>query len=170
MKKALILLTMAAFAALLTIPAKTEKTTDIPSVKVKTLRGQEFDTKNFDNDGKPFVINFWATWCKSCVLELSTIHDLYPDWQDETGVKIIAVSIDDSRNSRRVAPFVKGRAWEYEIYLDPNGNFKRAMGISNPPHSFLYDGEGNLVWQHNGYAPGDEIELYDQILKLAEKE
>lgn len=142
----------------------------IPSVKVKDMRGKTIDTKSFDNDGKPMVINFWATWCKPCIKELNNIHDTYVDWVDETGVKIIAVSIDDARNSRRVAPFVKSRGWEYEIYLDENGDFRRAMNVQNPPHTFLVNGEGEIVWQHNGYAPGDENELLEEIKKLAEKE
>lgn len=141
----------------------------VPSVKVKDLRGKTFDTKNFDNDGKPIVINFWATWCKPCIKELNNIHDSYIDWVDETGVKIIAVSIDDARNSRRVAPFVKSRGWDYEIYLDENGDFRRAMNVQNPPHTFLLNGDGEVVWQHNGYAPGDEKKLLAEIKKLTKE-
>lgn len=143
-----------------------EEPATIPSENVKNLRGQTIDTENFSNDGKPFVINFWATWCKPCILELNNISDVYPVWQDETGVKIIAISIDDSRNSKKVAPFVNGRGWEYEVYLDENSDFKRAMNVNNPPHTFLFNGEGELVWEHNGYAPGDEDKLYNKIKEL----
>jgi peroxiredoxin len=138
----------------------------IPSAKIKNLKGEQVDTKTFSNDGKPFVITFWATWCKSCILEHSTINDVYADWQKETGVKIFAVSIDDSRNSKKVAPFVKGRNWAFDVYLDENSDFKRAMNVSNPPHTFLCNGNGEIVWQHNGFAPGDEEELYKQIKLL----
>ena len=138
----------------------------LPSVKVKNLKGQVVNSKDFSNDGKPFIINFWATWCKPCLLELNNINDVYEDWQEETGVKIIAVSIDDSRNSRKVAPFVKGRGWEYEVYLDVNGDLKRAMNVNNPPHTFLVNGKGEIVWEHNGYASGDEEELYEKVKAL----
>ena len=55
------------------------------------------------------------------------------------------------------------------ILLDPNGDFKRAMGVNNVPHTFLIDTEGNIVYSHKNYAPGDEEELYEEILKLGSK-
>lgn len=128
------------------------------------------DADTLSNDGKPMVINFWATWCKPCVRELNAINDQYIDWVDETGVKIVAISIDDSRNSARVKPFVKSQGWEYEIYLDENQELKRALNVNNPPHTFLLDGEGNIVWQHSGYTPGDEDHLYLLIEMLANGE
>lgn len=142
------------------------KDKSIPSVDLKDLRGKTINSSTFQNDGKPIIINFWATWCKPCIQELNNINDLYEDWQDETGVKIIAISVDDSRNSRKVAPFIKGRAWEYEVYLDENSDFRRAMGVNNPPHTFLIDGNGNIVYEHNGYAPGDENALYKKVKQL----
>ncbi len=142
---------------------------EIPSVKIKDLRGKTVDTKNFNNDGKPFIISFWASWCKPCLTELNNIDDVYDKWQEETGVKLIAVSIDDSRNSRKVAPFVRGSGWEYEVYLDVNSDFKRALGVNNPPHTLLCNGDGEIVWEHNGYAPGDEDKLYKKVKELAKK-
>lgn len=170
MKKINVLITAIIFSALafsLTANAKEKK--EIPSVQVKNLKGRNVNTSTFGNDGKPFIINFWATWCKPCILELNNIDELYKKWQKETGVKIYAISIDDSRNSRRVAPFVKGRGWDYEVMLDENSDFKRAMNVSNPPHTFLFDGDGKLVYTHNGYAPGDEKELYKKLKELTKK-
>jgi thiol-disulfide isomerase/thioredoxin len=138
----------------------------LPSTKVKNLNGEIIDTKTFNNDGKPFVISFWATWCKPCIVELSTMADVYEQWQKETGVKIICVSIDDSRSTKKVAPFVNSRGWGFEVYLDENSDFRRMMNAVNPPHSFLCNGKGEIVWQHSGFAPGDEDELYKEIKKL----
>ena len=141
----------------------------IASVKIKNIKGKTVNTKDFHNNGNPFIINFWATWCKPCIIELNNINDVYEEWQEETGVKLIAVSIDDSRNSRKVAPFVHGRGWTYEVYLDVNSDFRRAMGVNNPPHTLLCNGKGIIVWEHNGYAPGDEEELFKQVKKLVNK-
>jgi cytochrome c biogenesis protein CcmG/thiol:disulfide interchange protein DsbE len=67
----------------------------IPNIQLKDLSGNMIDANLLENDGKPMVISFWATWCKPCVLELNAINDQYIDWQEETGVKLIAVSVDD---------------------------------------------------------------------------
>lgn len=140
----------------------------LPSIDVKTLSGKTVNTGTISNDGKPIVISFWATWCKPCVRELSAIADVYEDWQEETGVKLIAVSIDDSRNMAKVGPFVNGKDWDYEVVLDPNGDFKRAMSVNMVPHTFLLNGKNEVVWQHTTYADGDEDELFELVKKVAE--
>ncbi len=141
----------------------------VPNVTLKNTNDEEVSTGALENDGKPIIISFWATWCTPCKKELNAIHDLYIDWQDETGVRLIAVSIDDQRTASRVVPYVDSQSWDYEVLLDPNSKFRRAMGVSNIPHTFLIDGNGNIVSSHNNYAPGDEYELYDEILELLEK-
>jgi peroxiredoxin len=100
-------------------------------------------------------------------MELNELQDVYEDWQDDTGVKIIAISTDDARSTSRVAGFVNGKGWEFDIYLDPNGDLKRALNIASMPYSFLLNGKGEIVWQHAGYAIGDEEALYEEILKLS---
>ena len=127
-------------------------------------------TKNlskFSNNGNPIIISFWATWCKPCKAELNTIAEEYDDWVDETGVKLIAISIDDARSSTRVEPYINAQGWEYMILLDPNGDYKRAMNVNNVPHTFLVNGNGKIVWDHNNYSPGDEDELYEKLVNIS---
>jgi thiol-disulfide isomerase/thioredoxin len=135
----------------------------LPSVKVKNLKGSLVNIQTIENDGNPIVISFWATWCKPCKKELNTIAEVYEDWQEETGVKLVAISIDDSRSVSKVKPYVNSSGWEYEIYLDPNRDLSRSLGVSTVPHTFLLDGKGNIVWEHRGYIEGDEEELLEQI-------
>tara|TARA_B100001939_G_scaffold347981_1_gene371792 strand:- start:944 stop:1435 length:492 start_codon:yes stop_codon:yes gene_type:complete len=140
----------------------------LPSVDVKTINGKSISINSIDNDEMPIVINFWATWCKPCKKELNNIAEVYDEWQDETGVKIIAISIDDTRSMSKVAPYVNSVGWQYEVYLDPNGDLKRAMGVSTVPHTFLLNSKKEIVWQHRGYVDGDEDELFDEIQNLIE--
>ena len=109
----------------------------LPSVDVKTINGKSININSIENNEMPIVINFWATWCKPCKKELNNIAEVYDEWQDETGVKIIAISIDDTRSMSKVAPYVNSVGWEYEVYLDPNGDLKRAMGVSTVPSYFF---------------------------------
>ena len=139
----------------------------LPSVDIKTLNGRTINTKSLENNGKPIVISFWATCCVPCKKELNAIAEVYEDWQEETGVKLVAISIDDTRSMSKVAPYVNASDWEYEVYLDPNGDLKRAMGVQQVPHTFLLNGENKIVWQHRTYVDGDEEELFEEIKKLA---
>jgi cytochrome c biogenesis protein CcmG, thiol:disulfide interchange protein DsbE len=139
----------------------------VPAVDLKDVSGKTISTGDINNDGKPIIISFWATWCSPCKKELNTIHDVFEDWVEETGVKLIAVSVDDERTKSRVSPYADSKGWEYDILLDPNGEFKRAMGVNNVPHTFVIDGTGKIVYSHNNYAPGDEEKLYKVILDLA---
>lgn len=138
----------------------------IPSIDLRTAEGEPFNTTDISNDGKPIILSFWALWCKPCIKELNTISDVYIDWQDETGVKLIAVSIDDSRSSSKVKPFADGNDWDYDILIDENGDFKRAMNVNMIPHTFIIDGEGNIVWQHTSFSEGGELQLIENVRKV----
>ena len=140
----------------------------LPSINVQTTDGNSINIKDIENSNNPIVISFWAIWCKPCIKELNNIAEVYEEWQDETGVKLIAISIDDSRSMSKVSPFINASDWEYEVYLDPNGDLKRAMGVSTVPHTFLLNKNREIVWQHKGYVDGDEYDLYEEIQKISE--
>lgn len=141
----------------------------LPSVTLKSIDGKTVDTAKLENGGKPFIISFFATWCKPCNRELNAIHEVYPDWQDETGVKVVAVSIDQAQNVQKVKPLVDSNGWEYEVLLDPNGDFKRAMGVNMIPHVFIVDGEGKIVESRSGYTEGGETHLIEKVRELLAK-
>lgn len=141
---------------------------ELPSVKLTTLDGKTVDTSTLSNDGKPFVISFWATYCKPCLRELKAISELYPDWQDETGMKLIAISIDEAQNIAKVKPTVDAEGWEYEVLIDSNSEFKRAMGAQFVPHMFIIDGNGNVVESRQGYTDGSEQHIIEKIRSLSE--
>ena len=86
--------------------------------------------------------------------------------EEETGVKLFAVSIDQAQNINKVKPLVDGNGWEYDVLLDPNSDFKRALGIQMIPYVLIVDGNGKIVYQHNGYTDGAEEELIEVVRKL----
>ena len=134
----------------------------LPNVSLKTLEGEAITlAEAADNDG-PVVISLWATWCVPCLKELDAISEVYEDWQDETNVKLIAVSIDDSRTVKRVKPLINGKGWDYTILLDTNNDVKRALGAATVPLTILVK-DGKIVYRHSGYSPGAENELFEYI-------
>ncbi len=136
------------------------------NITIKSLDGQSVQTSVINNNGKPVIISFWATWCKPCNAELDAIKDVYEEWQDETGVKLVAISIDDARSAARVKPWVDGKDWPYEVYLDQNKDFARAMNVVNVPHVFIINGDGEIVWQHTSYQAGGEEEMIEKVREL----
>ena len=138
----------------------------LPAVTLKNISGEAVRTDTLSNNGKPFIIDFFATWCKPCNRELDAIAEVYEDWQQETGVKIFAVSIDQGQNINKVKPLVDNHGWEYDILLDPNGDFKRALGCQMIPFTLIVDGKGNIVYKHNGYTDGEEMELLEKVRDL----
>jgi peroxiredoxin len=138
----------------------------LPAVTLKSMDGKTVTTDTLSNNGKPIIIDFFATWCKPCNRELNAISEVYDDWCEETGMKIFAVSIDQAQNVNKVKPLVDSHGWDYDVLLDPNGDFKRALGIQMIPFVLIVDGEGKIVYKHNGYTDGEEQELINKIREL----
>ena len=138
----------------------------LPAIKLKSIDGREVSTDTLNNNGKPFIISFFATYCKPCNRELNAIHEVYEDWVEETGVKIYAISIDEAQNVQRVKPLVDGYGWEYEVLLDPNSDFRRAMGVPLIPHVFVIDGNGKVALNRGGYTEGGEEHLIEVVREL----
>ncbi len=166
MKKTLILIIAMLAFGIVYSQNETKALFNLPSVNIKNINSDPFNTENISNDGNPVIVTFWATWCKPCMKEHDAINDVYEEWVEETGVKMYAISIDNARSSKRVLPTVNGRSWEFEVLLDPNSDFKRAMNVNVPPHTFILNGKGEVVWQHVGYLEGDELEYIEIVEKV----
>ncbi|MEO0006705.1 MAG: hypothetical protein RJA20_901 [Bacteroidota bacterium] len=141
----------------------------LPSANLKTLEGQTINAKDLGKSGKITVISFWATWCSPCKKELDAINEIYEDWQKNYNMELIAISTDDARTAAKVPAMVQSKAWPYRILLDTSRELSIAANIQSVPYTFLLDKNGNVVYEHVGYAPGDEDELEEKIKALANK-
>ena len=139
---------------------------ELPEVELKDTDGHVINTAHLCVKGKPIIISFFATWCKPCMRELKAINEVYEDWQDETGVKMYIISIDQGQDIKKVKPLVDGNDWDFHVLLDPNGEFKRAMNVVNVPHTFVLDPKGQIVYNHPGYTDGSEKEIYDILRSI----
>jgi thiol-disulfide isomerase/thioredoxin len=139
---------------------------DLPSVNLTSIEGKKVDLKEVTNKNGVTIISLWATWCVPCLKELDAINDVYVDWQAETNVELIAVSIDDSRTVKRVKSMINGKNWDYMVLLDINNDLKRALNAASIPLTILVK-DNKIVYEHSGYSPGAELELYEKIKELS---
>lgn len=141
----------------------------IPSVTLKDMMGKQVNSSELTNGDHPFIIAFWGSYCPHCHEELENISEVYEDWQDELGVKLIAIAIDDARTSKKVKPYVNGKGWDYEVYLDENNSMMKALSVNKLPYIVVADTTGKIVFERFQYYDGAEEELYEFINNIIEK-
>jgi cytochrome c biogenesis protein CcmG/thiol:disulfide interchange protein DsbE len=140
---------------------------DIPSTQLTSMDGDNVNSDEVFAAGQPILLVFWATWCTHTSTGLTTIQDDYfDDWKEQFNIKVVAVSVDDAKSSNRVPLVANTKGWEFDIFLDLNGDLKRAMGVNNAPFVFLLDSEGKIIWQQNAYNEGDEERIEEELSKL----
>lgn len=161
--------TLSLLVAMLLATAGFAQSKTLPSVNVKTLQGESINVQTLGQTGKITVISFWATWCSPCKKELDAISEIYEDWQKDYDMVLVAISTDDARSAAKVPGVVDAKGWKYRILLDSNKELSIAANIQSVPYTFLLDQNGNIVYEHIGYTPGDEDELEERIAALAKK-
>ena len=139
----------------------------LSAVVLRDVDGKALKLSELVGNGRPVLLTFWATWCTPCKKELNNYLDLYEDWATDYGLQLVAVSIDDARNSAKVESYIKGVRWPYRILLDPNEDMKRILNFQTIPYTLLYDGQGKVVYRHNSYVEGDEFVMDEKIRNLA---
>ncbi|SCY60677.1 TlpA family protein disulfide reductase [Flavobacterium caeni] len=139
---------------------------ELPNLKLNSLEGHTLSLKNdFTEQDKIYIFSFWATWCTPCIQELDELNSLQDEWKKDVNFEIVAVSTDDARTQKRVKPLINGKGWEYNVLLDTNQDFKRALSIVNIPYTIVVKNQ-KIVHIQNGYVPGSENELLAKLKTL----
>ena len=100
--------------------------------------------------GRPVLVNFWATWCGPCVVEMPSLDALAAR---ETGnLEIIAISQDMGGRQKVTDFFAQRNFARLEPYLDAQMGLMSALGLQELPTTILYDSEGEEVWRMTGMA------------------
>ena len=139
----------------------------LPEVKLQDLSGASVASSSLIDHKTPFVITFWASWCKPCQKELDALADIVPDWDGAFPLRIYGVCVDDARSVSRAKALLGSRDWPVTPLFDTNSDLRRALNVSSIPHAFVFDKNGKQVYTHVGYVPGDEENLLDRVKESA---
>jgi thiol-disulfide isomerase/thioredoxin len=140
-----------------------------PSINIKTLDGKTINTSEFTSKGKITVVSFWATWCTPCKRELDVINEVYSEWAEKYNLQLLAITIDDARGLTKVPAMVQSKGWEFTVLADSKQELQQSLNFQTIPQTFLLNEKGEIVYAHNGYNPGDEVELEHKIMELIGK-
>lgn len=149
-----LVLVLSIFFVSFTMPEK-----KFPSSELKDLSGRTVSTDDFIGKNQYTVVSFWATWCTPCLRELDIYMENYEDWKEEFDVNIVAISIDNARQLAKVRPLAAQKQWEFTILSDANQDLMKLLSFSFVPQTFILDQDGNIVFDHSGFKPGDELEM-----------
>ena len=141
----------------------------VPNITITDLQGKPVNIVDFTSSGKTTVLSFWASWCSPCKRELDAIAELYPTWQSEYNTVLAAITIDNARALTQVKPIIEEKGWDYHVLVDSKQELQQALNFQAIPQTFVVDATGNIVYQHEGYTPGDEYELEKVLKNLAGK-
>ena len=135
-----------------------------PEFSLRDINGQEVSLSDYK--GKVVLVNFWATWCGPCKLEMPHLDKMDRELE-EKGFEVISISTDDARASSKVKPLVKRGGYGFTVLLDKDTT---VVSQYNPaktlPYNVLIDRAGNIHKVYQGYNPGDEVELRKEVEAL----
>jgi cytochrome c-type biogenesis protein len=123
-----------------------------PKYGALTLEGKPASLESFQ--GKPVLINVWATWCVPCRQEMPALESLHNKFSDQ-GLQIVGVSIDGPSTAQRIKSFIDRMGITYNILHDPDDKFSRAFRTIGVPESFLINANGEIV--HTWKGPFDAM-------------
>lgn len=150
------------FTCVLLLAATLALGQNIPgNIALKRLDGSETLVKEALGDGV-VIVSFWATWCKPCQSELDALLDIEEQWKEK--VRVVAISTDDSRATAKVRSLVKGKRWPYDVLLDSNRTLFKALNLTSIPFVLVVK-NGETVYSHTGYTPGNERILVQKALE-----
>lgn len=136
----------------------------LPAVSLQTLEGKFINANTISGNGQPLILIFWDINDNKSCENLKTLHEVHYDSLLFKKVKLVAICAGVTGANTKIKPYVASNNLLIEVYLDINGDFRRAMGVS-APHTILYDKEMNVFCQQKGYCVGNQELLCQEIRK-----
>lgn len=132
-----------------------------PQFSLQGLNGQTYSLKNLN--GKPVVLNFWASWCGPCRTEAPELVRLYEKYKGK--IEIYAINVTSSDSVEGARAFAKEYGFMFPVLLDEKGAVSQQYGILPIPTTFFVDGDGVIVEQVTGLVDPKSMEAkFKQLL------
>lgn len=148
-----------AFLALLALQQVSARASKSNVGTVITELKLQFSGKAPELKGKPYVLEFWATWCPPCRTSIPHLNELNKKYKDR-GLTFIGATDEDRQTVRN---FVKDVPIEYAVAFDSNGKLNKEFGIQGIPHAMIVNSEGKIVWE--GHPMSLKESDLDAVLK-----
>ena len=137
------------------------------NLRLNRLDGKKVSLKQYLNNG-PVLINFCATWCGPCKKEMLHLDRLSKTYKQKN-LSILSISIDTQRSLSEVKRFIRSKRYDFDVFIDPNQQIFKKLNGNIMPTNLLIDKNGQVVWMHYGYMPGDEKIMEKEIVQLLNK-
>lgn len=144
------------------IGAGLETGTVAPDFILKNLNGDDVQLSQFR--GKVVLIDFWAVFCKPCVIVLPKIQEIHEKYNDE---ELVVLMINVSEDKNKIQKFIEENGYTFQVLLGSgNMNVQKNYGVIGIPHTYIIDKQGKVAYSRIGYGPGSEKLLISEIGKL----
>jgi peroxiredoxin len=127
-----------------------------PGLSLKSLDGKTVTLADYQ--GKLVVLNFWATWCTPCDVEMPTLESLWARYR-QRGLVVVGVSVDRESPRSIIEPYVRGKKLTFPILLDPDMAAARAWRVTGIPATFLVKPGGEVAGVAHGAREWDSKEM-----------
>lgn len=135
-----------------------------PNFNLMNLAGERVTLE--DLRGRLVVLNFWATWCGPCRVEMPIFQDNHIRYSPD--LTILGVNMQESSDA--VQEFVNNFSLTYEILLDPNGEASSLYQVNMLPNTFFIDRNGKILFHHIGTMSEAQFEYYLEQAGIGESE
>lgn len=129
------------------------------------LDGNKTNSWQIVEPGTTTVLVFWKSSSTKCCDNLDNLQSAWVDTLKSKGIKLIAICVDCNGTWSHVKPIMNGKNWDFESYIDLNGDFKRTMGVTEIPCTILLDQDQNMVCRYNGFCSGSSELICEGILQ-----